>query len=292
MKFTLDNVVIYVHDIPITAFDVFVERLHVMELKGTIPEVYRSIGKGHSEYHHKLNIGRGGGSISIGYKHNMEKENAQIFKMRIEFNPAKYKKELQQNFWAMFRKTFQRFRKTIKQLDLAFDVEKSIKDLVVVSNTGRNRSYFKDTLYFGSPGKNGRLKVYDKKNELEENQEIQIIQEDLTRIEYTLKFDTPLLIDYLIDYNVDIEKEYTVSLLDLDGIKPTLKACILAVKNNLMPLNEFSRDMKNNIKKALENMITLEINHTYQCNKKMIIETIKSFVDYKYIKEQTLIAQK
>ena len=259
----IDNLVIYVYEVRVNAFEYFREKLDKAELEGKIPNVRFTIGKGYSEYHYRLNVGQGSGAVTIGYKHNSVRHIEEFFTMRVEFNPSKNEK-LYRGFWDVFRELFVNHVKKIKQLDLAFDVPIEINRLFAISLTGRQRSYYKNTQYFGSPGNTGRLKIYDKKNELEEKQGVKVLEEHRTWIEYTIRFEDAVTVQLLSKLQVSLNDDYTIAVLNVEKLTGEIKAAVLGVHHGYMKMNEFTRTTKVKIKKALDSMGQLDLNHAYQ----------------------------
>jgi len=277
----LDNLVYYADDVSQTAWERLTRELHLAEQQSLVLPVHRTIGKGASEYHHNLHIGRGSGAIMISWKHNSERElpeKQQRCRMRIEFNPAKQTK-MNDWFWIQFRKIIYHNDKHIKQMDIAFDIPTHVNNVSAISLTGRDRSLFKNTKYFGSSGKTGRLKIYDKKTELEEVQGISITDEVLTRIEYTKKFDDPINVAYLESMeDFRLNDEYTISNFNLGGNEGIIKASILAIQNGDMEMKEFSQSYKVKIKKAFADMEKLDLDHGYRNAKTDILKTIRQYL--------------
>lgn len=273
---TYDNLVIYVDMLHIEHWQEFFDKLQKAEMDGKIPNMRFSIGKGRSEYHYKLNISQGGGAISIGYKHNSSREFEGFYTMRVEFNPNKQSK-LYEGFWEVFRSYFHHYQKKVKQVDIAFDVPIDIKKIIAVSLTGRQKSYFHSTTYYGSSGNHGRLKIYDKKTELEEVQDIKI-EGDLTRIEYTIKFEEPITFQLLSKAHLTMMDEYEISLINVDDLKGELKAAILAIYHGYMSFGEFTRTTKTKIKSALQDMEKLDLDHAYISTLVENVKKIKSYI--------------
>lgn len=288
MKCTLDNLIFYVENVNTIAWERLTATLSDGELitkvvdgklQGVIPLVRRTIGTGASQYHHNLHVGQGGGSVMVSWKHNSQSESQGSYRMRVEFNPSK--RTMQHDwFWEQFKRIFHHNAKLINGFDLAFDVQEMISNISVVSLTGRDRSLFKNTVYYGSPGNTGRLKVYDKKKELKQKQGIEISEENLTRIEYSMKFDEPLNLNWFERVSdLGINKEYCISRFNLDKTGGVLKASVLAIQNGLMELKEFTRDYKVKIKKALKDMEQLDVDHAYMNAHEEIIKTMRDYIN-------------
>lgn len=274
----LDNLVIYVEAIEIERFELFRNRLDRAEEQGKVPPIRFTIGKGYSEYHYRLNVGQGGGAVTIGYKHNSARSSEKFFTMRVEFNPQKNKR-LYEGFWDVFRETFTVETKRIKQLDLAFDVPVENKKIFAFSLTGRQKSYYKDTKYFGASGLHGRLKIYDKKAELDEKQGVTIVEEHRTRIEYTVKFEEPMTLQFFSKIsNFNINNEYEIVHLDEQKLSGEIKAAVLAIHHDWMKLSDFTRTTKKKIKSATESMEKFDLDHAYQSAQLKITKEINSYL--------------
>ena len=165
-------------------------------------------------------------------------------------------------------------------MDIAFDVPVHVNNISAVSLTGKDRSMFKNTKYFGSSGKTGRLKIYDKKTELDEVQGIKVENEVLTRIEYTAKYDDPIRVGYLESLdNLGMNRDYTISNFNLGNNQGIIKASVLAIQNGEMEMREFSQSYKVKIKKAFADMEKLDLDHEYRNAKNEILETIRLYFD-------------
>lgn len=274
---TLDNLVLNVEKVTQETFEKFGKDLSRLETFSKLPEIFYSVGKGYSEYHHNLNIGIGSGGLRIGYKHNSAKQSNQ-YTMRLEFNPSKQSEENYGEFWSLFKKTFKDHVKLIKQFDIAFDIAAEPREIISVSLTGRQRTILKDTVYFGSRGNHGRLKIYNKKKEIEDKQKIKMDPNiKLTRIEYTVKLDKGVTAQMLSKADLKINEQYQLSLLSLDKFSGEVKSMLIAFHNGWVQWNEFTRTSKMKIKKALDNMTLLDIDKCYLNARKEIIESITKY---------------
>ena len=279
LKCTLDNLVFYVENVSLTASERLKHELHLGELKGLSPVVRSALGNGASEYRQNLHIGQGGGAVMVSYKHNSKRVNLKEYRMRVEFNPAKQNKSFDW-FWITLKEITQQYVKRIKHMDIAFDVPVHVSNISSVSLTGRDRSLFKNTVYFGASGLTGRLKIYDKKKEMEQKQGIEIEEEELTRIEYSKKYEDPITLGHLESVSdLGINNEYTITNFNLGNNKGVIKASILAIQNGEMEMKEFSRSYIVKIKKAFADMDKLDLDHAYRNAKKMILDDIRLYLD-------------
>lgn len=277
---SLDNLVIYVESVEKDTFYRFCNALSKLEALTQIPQIHETIGYGYSEYHYNVNIGRGDGAIYIGYKHNTCKEG-DIYTMRVEFNPSKQSKRDYEAFWSAFKRWFMNYPKLIKQLDIAFDLACNPEDIISTSLTGRQRSTIKDTTYFGVRGKSGRLKIYNKKKEIEERVKVKDLFEPgvkMTRIEYTWKFNKAVTPQILSKETFDINNQYELRFLDLDKQSGEMKAFLIAYHEKRVQWKEFTRTTKKKIKEALKSMIRLDLDKCYINARPEIMAQIMSYL--------------
>ena len=277
VKTALDNLVLYVEKVSPDTFKMFCSKLSKLEAFSEVPTIVESIGKGYSEYHYNLNIGKGSGALRIGYKHNTCKES-KTYTMRVEFNPATQSEEDYERFWQLFKETYKEHVKLIKQIDIAFDIECNPVDIVSTSLTGRQRAIMKDTTYFGSRGNHGRLKIYNKKKEIEDRLKVKLDPDTkLTRIEYTMKFDKAVTAQILSKADLRFSEQYKLALLSLDKQSGEMKSILIAFHEGRVQWNEFTRTTKNKIKKALDNMQLLDIDKCYLNARNGIVKGITSY---------------
>ena len=275
---SLDNLVIYIENVSQGTFDSFLNKLSRLEAFSEIPEIRSNIGLGYSEYHYNLNIGQGGGAIRIGYKHNSCNNNARVFTMRLEFNPSKQVENDFKAFWRLFKEIFKEHMKLIKQIDIAFDLSVETRQIIATSLTGRQRSMIKDTVYYGTRGNNGRLKIYNKKKEMQQKQKIEFTEGvELTRIEYTWKFEKALTAQKFSKSELNFKNQYKVAVLDIEKLSGEVKSMVLAFHHGFVRWNEFTRTSKLKIKKALDTMDLLDLDHVYLNASKEIINQITCY---------------
>lgn len=283
MQTSLDNLILKVEGVTIFQWDSFRRQLEIAETYGRIPRVTFYIGVGISKYHYNLVIGQGAGAVHIGFKHNASKEHRESYDLRLEVNPSKTSQDASEDaqgwFRELFTHSFMMNRKTIKGIDLAFDIPVQKESLMVVSMTGRDRDILKGTHYYGERGQHGRLKVYDKKKELKKKQGIEIEEKHLTRVEYSLRLDEPITIQWFaaID-NLSINKMYQVSMIGEEEIDPMVRAIIYSVNNGQQQLKEFSRTYQKKTKKALEDMGLVDLDQAYSNAHDEIIKIIKLYL--------------
>lgn len=280
LKTTLDRLILVIPDAQVYKYGKFREQLEIAETYGKIPRVIYEIGKRASEYHHIIRIGEGSGAIFIGYKHNSAKENQNTYTMKVELNPSAKSSEkvsaARKVAMQILLESFATNAKLIKGLDIAFDVPVSNKDIYAVSLTGKERQTFKDTVYYGASGSSGRLKIYDKKKELEKKQGVEIPEENLTRIEYSIRLKEPVTLQLFSKVeNWKINETYQISKLNLGKTDGNIKAYVLAITSGQMELKEFTRAAQVKTKKALENMGLLDLDHEYSNARAEITNTIK-----------------
>lgn len=278
MKVSIDNLILNVEDVSPELIGTLQYRLEVAETYGKIPKVKQYIGVGISKYHYNLVIGDGGGAAHIGWKHNGQKENQRGYRLRLEVNPSKNNTDGMDAFKEIFADVFKNSRKLIKGVDIAYDVPIDMKDIMPVSLTGRTRNRIKDTLFFGGRG-GGQLKVYDKKKELQQKQGIQIPEEHLTRIEYSMRLDEPMNINFFSKFNdMNISELYQVSHLETGQVDGVVKACIIAINSGQMEMKELSRTYQAKTKKALAAMGLLDLDQGYTNAKEELLKQIQCYL--------------
>lgn len=97
--------------------------------------------------------------------------------VKLEINPNKHAKKPIFNDLLQFLKN-NTGDCNLKRYDFCIDIPKKLKDIEVFGSR-KEKGLYKGTRYFGQRNKDGYLKIYDKGKEQE-------IEDDLTRIEYTL----------------------------------------------------------------------------------------------------------
>lgn len=278
MKVSIDNLILYVEDVSAELFGTLQYRLEVAETYGKIPKVKQYIGVGISKYHYNLVIGDGGGAAHIGWKHNGQKANQRGYRLRLEVNPSKNNTDGTDAFKEIFADVFMSSRKLIKGIDVAYDVPMNINDVMPVSLTGRAKNRIKDTIFFGGRG-GGQLKVYDKKKELQQKQGVQVEEEHLTRIEYSVRLEEPLTFAIFTKLNhVGINELYQVSHLELGQVSGVVKACVLAVHHGHMEMKEISRTYQTKTKKALAAMSLLDLDQGYTNAREELMKQIQCYL--------------
>ncbi|MBR3335690.1 MAG: hypothetical protein IKG26_01560, partial [Bacillus sp. (in: Bacteria)] len=233
-----------------------------------------------------IHIGHGEGAIFIGWKHNSANEK-DSYDMKVEFNPSKFENnELQKDgYEKVFEIVFGTLNKVLKSnkrvvngMDIAFDMERSMSDIVSYSKTGRQQDRHKGTIYYGNRNKNGYLKIYDKKKELLAKFGRLVESEFLTRIEYSWRDSDGVVIDEIRKSPpFSIDESYVFSILDLKNVRGALKACLICYSNGTMDMKEFPRRTKESIKKALEEMDHLAVDTILQDCWLSILENIKNY---------------
>lgn len=274
---TLDMINFRIHDVHVSAYNEFKHDLEVMEYSGVLIVNY-NFGKGCSQYKYNIHIGQGDGAVFIGYHHNSAnpKLNKERFDMKIEFNPSKHDYRKFKMFWLCLAR-FKDYKKTIKGLDLAFDIQKDISECVPLSLTGKTMNKFRSTYYFGNRGKDGYLKVYDKGEE-------EGTGEEKTRIEYSVKFSEGITLQLLSSMDgFGIDKQYNISFLDYEKYDTEMACVLFAIHSGFKSLKDFSRRKREKIKKALEDTRTITLDELYVKNKKQIINQIKDIMNFRVV---------
>lgn len=277
---SLDNLIFYIDKVMPATFETFTAFLSEQEMQGNFTKINQWFGTSIKDYHHNLKIGDGAGAIMIGYKHNKEQEKQGTYRMRLELNPAKRNEE-HERFSKILTVLFKGHPKLIKGLDIAFDLPVPIGALIPISLTGKYKGTYDDTIYFGKSGKNGRLKIYDKKKEMLHKQGKEVEQLHLTRVEYSLRIEDPITVQLLKTAVIQFNKEYQISLLNMDKLEGLVKACVIAVSDGKMQIKELTRTYQNKVKKALASMETLDLDHAYTSARNDILNIINDYTRVK-----------
>lgn len=275
----LDNLILNVKNVSFSQYEGFLERLQekLVGIEWT-EDLLASYQKNRAcEYHYNLRIGNGAGATYIGYQHNSEKPSGLGFTLKLETNPAKETAE-QILLRDIFKDYFSGHLIVIKGGDVALDIPQPISSILAVSLTGRVQDRHKGTLYFGTRGKHGYLKIYDKKKEVLDKQLVRISEEFLTRIEFSFRFKTPLTIDEFSATTLNMDDLYKISVMESDVSDPLMKACLFSYLNGHQDLKEFTRTYKTKIKKALDSMNPIKLDHTFTSAQSQIVNKIINYI--------------
>lgn len=284
----LDMINMRIFSVHIDDFNSFLADLDYFEMVGALPTVKRTMGnKSYSDYRYKINIGSGDGAVFIGYQANSV--NAKVakekFDMKIEYNPAKHDFKKYSMLWkAMSR--FKGFRKGVKGIDLAYDFGLKITDIVPISLTGKQPNRLYGSYYFGQKGSSGFLKIYDKAKEEKEKGKVSEGSEQVpkTRFEFSIVFDEPLnlqLFSKIDDF--ELNKLYCVSCPELLEMDDEIQCYIYAIKTGFKTYADFkSRRKKEKIKKALQDVGTIDFDAIYKENKAPFISQMKKCLNFEW----------
>ena len=234
-----------------------------------------------------ITFGNGEGAIYVGWRHNSFRRNRELAnKLKIEFNPSKCHPEYV--LFSIFKKLFTKNHKKITMLDIAWDVAVYKDSIIVKAKTGREENRLNGSRYWGTPGSNGRLKIYDKKKE-REKVGVKINQPLLTRIEYTWKMNKGISIESLDEISIKPSEFYDLYLVNFkqNNEKQLSKqkqakilSMVYAIQQGWFQLKDFSRTAQEHIKKALECHSKLPLDQSIQESMKTI-KKISCFI-FKY----------
>ncbi|MCI9063416.1 MAG: hypothetical protein HFJ17_02270 [Clostridia bacterium] len=207
-----------------------------------------------SQFHYQYNITFEDCSIWFGFMHNNERKsfnNTDLkYNFTIEFNPNKCKDN------KLLLTILHRFSDwKLRSFDLAIDIPINILDIMFDLRSRRKfrtEGYGGDNLTHTYGKGNGRIKIYNKKNESKLN-----IIGNLTRVEVsatfedypirntgTFEFDSKLFPTVYLNNYVYSFSDYTC--------KDKMLMCVLYAVNSGYPLKELTRTYK----KKLEELIT------------------------------------
>lgn len=286
MRMVLDNLILNVKQVTFNKYEAFIKDLReelvtweVLEHNQTPLATYTKATV--REYHYNAIVGRSDGAVYIGYQHNAEKYDViKGCSMKLEVNPSKENKE-QTILTEVFKKHFEGYEIFIRGMDLAVDLETEKNSILPVSLTGRHQDRHKGTIYFGTRGKHGYLRIYDKKKELKEKQKIEITEESLTRIEFCARIKDGLTLKDLEILDWEMNDLYQVSFLDESKLPadPITKAILYSYVNGYQDLKEFTRTYKTKIKEALSNMSQLDLDKLFENAKPDIRKILLKFIN-------------
>jgi len=281
----MDKIVYMIDNVSLSDFQKLKDDLGELEYKGKLSSVVYRVGTGISEYHYNLHIGHGEGAVFIGWQHNASRPvfvgSEKLWDMKIEYNPSKL---LEWHTVALrcLQSNFVWHDRRLITIDLCVDIEVH-KDSIFVFARGKEENRYRGDRYYGYKSNHGHLKVYDKKRERKEKAGIDVFPEDemyrdLTRIEYTLKFDKG--INYAMFKLIDpltIASEYQFKIInDINGlsVKAEYRACILAVLWGQMQVKQFSRYTRPHIEKALADCEELALGSLAEGSWKTLLNSI------------------
>lgn len=206
------------------------------------------------QFHYNYVMDFEGVSFWFGFMHNNESANYNRddlgYNFTIEFNPNK----LRDNSFILF--ILNKFGNWyIKSFDLAIDIPVNILD-IIVDKSGKRRfmtiSNGGDDVTYEIGKGNGRLKIYNKKNESKLN-----IVGHLTRVEVSFDCDD-FAISNMKRFTIDEKffpylylNQYVFSFSDYETKDKMLMAVLYAVQSGY-PINDLTRTYKKKIKDLLE----------------------------------------
>ena len=201
-------------------------------------------------------------SFYFGFMHNSENVNYNRedleYNFTIEFNPNKCRDN---NLILHILNNFGNWY--LKSLDLAIDIPINILDLIV-DISGRRKmqtlSYGGDNIYYAFGKGDGRVKIYNKKNESKLN-----IVGHLTRVEITKEYDDyPIMKTKLFKFDNGVFpiiylNQYVFSFSDITTKDKTTMALLYAVQSGF-PLKDLTRRYREKIKELLEGGSKIKFN--------------------------------
>lgn len=182
--------------------------------------------------------------------------------MRIEFNPN----NLDQNSMNWIKNNFVKFMRDIEfsRIDLAFDTEMDLGDFFIFSDKSVKKTIFygrddkPETKYFGTRQSDRYIRIYNKKQEIKDNKDLEIASENLWRIEFELKRN--------------MTEKWSVCFDDLNIIKPDWKmvekfserAAIYLLLNEDGEWGNMNRKTKYKYKNILKEISPIDLKNNMQ----------------------------
>ena len=198
--------------------------------------------------------------------------------MRVEFNPS----NLDQNLRKIIRNEFvSRMKNTgFSRLDLAFDCFENIKDYYVLSDAalkktiiyGRNGE--PETKYFGSRDSDRYIRIYNKKQEIKDNKDLEIEAENYWRIEFELKRERT--------------ERWATCFEDLNFLKPdyktiddfNLRSKVFYLLNDESAWGELHRNTKTKYRKILKEISPVNLKNDMQENLNLQREKLQEELNF------------
>ena len=182
--------------------------------------------------------------------------------MRIEFNPN----NLDQNSMNWIKNNFVKFMRDIEfsRIDLAFDTEMDLGNFFILSDKSVKKTIFygrddkPETKYFGTRQSDRYIRIYNKKQEIKDNKDLEIASENLWRIEFVLKRN--------------MTEKWSVCFDDLNIIKPDWKmvekfserAAIYLLLNEDGEWGNMNRKTKYKYKNILKEISPIDLKNNMQ----------------------------
>ena len=227
-------------------------------------------------FHYNYNIEFSDFSFYFGFMHNSEGVNYNRddleYNFTIEFNPNKARNNTL--IFIILSKFSNWF---LRSFDLAIDIPINILDIIFDSMRRRKIqtiSYGGDNITYNFGSGNGRIKIYNKKNESNLN-----IVGNLTRVEISFEYeDFPLynLKNFIIDdalFPCIYLNQYVFSFSDYTSKDKTLMALLYAVQSGY-PIKDLTRRYREKVKDMLEGGSKIVF------NKQSAIEVFKNTILY------------
>lgn len=275
---SLDRLNFRIEDVHVDDFQAFYDKLDKLELSGAM-NIRRQFKTGASEYAYNLHFGHGDGAVYIGYRHNSTnaKLTKERFHMKVELNPNKHNFEDYKELWISLR-DFRNFRKTIKSVDIAFDLlGVSISAIVPVSVTGKTANRYQGTFYFGQRGSHGFVRIYDKAKE----EGLKDIEK--TRVEFTISFSEPVtfqIFQAVSEY--DVFDKYIISVVEYEKYDCEMACILFALQHAFRSLKDFTRRKQEKIKKALRGTERIDFKSVFSEQKNIVFQTVKKIINFYY----------
>lgn len=217
--------------------------------------------------------------------------------LNFEFNPARARYTDSSSFWTEWNpnkisnesvdilETFLLQYVTnahITRLDFAFDFENDFSEAYLLRKSkSKSGVWFGtdgavETRYFGSEKSNKHIKIYNKKIELREKQNIEILQENLWRVEVTLKGKKLYEIDKMFD-------NFFLGLPDWEQVEIRERAMIFYLIHHENQWKELGSATKAKYRKLIQEIserdITAEMIKGLEENKVRLIQQANGYLE-------------
>jgi Putative phage replication protein RstA len=171
---------------------------------------------------------------------------------RLEFNPSKIDKNKKIFLKKHVLPLLIDFGYT--RIDLAIDVDENITDYHF-EITGRTKTHIfaRDgelaTIYIGSRSSKVLMRIYDKKRQLKEKEQVEISDPVLWRLEYELKGSE--MIDSVLENGFESIIDHRIIQYDFTGVSPSDECLIECMYHSPSSFSKLSRPTKSRVRKVM-----------------------------------------
>lgn len=175
---------------------------------------------------------------------------------RMEFNPSKI--TLAQAEWLKDKVIYILDDVGLTRLDLAFDCDFDLSTYTfefqnaLKSSEFRSRTGKIETMYYGSRNSDVYHRIYDKKQELKDKQNVIVDEPILWR--YEIEFKNARVIELLREYELPLFNDQRIIQYDLDGLPPVEKLMITGLLAKPEVMGELTKYARTKYRKLMKSL--------------------------------------